>query len=436
MDSGVMGHPKQVEVYEHGLFNAKEILSSHKHEFRPTTNSGSVIEFDIKPLPGKLYDVKSMTLFFKMGIRKKKEGNWVDIEAGDLAKIGFCNNYPHAIWGSTTVKVDDTEIGESTGNSYPYISYLQNLLSAKSSVQETLLKRRGFVKDQPRKFTNFDEGSAVRERTSNFTKSYVDFIIPIYNDIQTIEGNFLPPDTKMTVTLRRNSDDFVLIRAENDTTDYKIVLEDIHMKMFIMTPSPEALNRFYTRYRNKPLRLKYTQNVMKQYTVPNGNFDLTGHNLFFGENLPDQVFVVMQEQEATNGSLRKNPFYFAHFELSSANLVVNSVSEPSNPYTFHSTNNNIEMYYELLENTGTAPFEMDSINITPKEFRDGFFIIAWDRNPVKNNRVAPKQMEGGYMTIKMKTSVQLENNITVLAIGSYVGYLDFKNGKVLTENHF
>ena len=69
------------------------------------------------------------------------------------------------------------------------------------------------------------------------------------------QPSLLPPDTKMTVTLRRNSDDFVLIRAEGDDTDYKIVLEDIHMKMFIMTPSPEALNRFYTRYRNKPLHI-------------------------------------------------------------------------------------------------------------------------------------------------------------------------------------
>ena len=116
MDSGVMGHPKQVEVYEHGLFNAKEILSSHKHEFRPTTNSGSVIEFDIKQLPDpdKIYDVKSMTQFFKMGIRKKKEGKWVDIEDADLSKI----------FSSATVKVDGTEIGNSTGNSFPYIPSL------------------------------------------------------------------------------------------------------------------------------------------------------------------------------------------------------------------------------------------------------------------------------------------------------------------------
>ena len=39
------------------------------------------------------------------------------------------------------------------------------------------------------------------------------------------------------------------------------------------------------------------------------------------------------------------------------------------------------MYYELLENTGTAPFEMDSIDISPLEFRSGYFIMAWDRNP-------------------------------------------------------
>ena len=70
METGVLGHSKQVEGYEHGLFTTAEIASSQKVEYRPTTTQGNV-EFDIKPLPGKIYDVKSMTLFGKMGIRKK-----------------------------------------------------------------------------------------------------------------------------------------------------------------------------------------------------------------------------------------------------------------------------------------------------------------------------------------------------------------------------
>ena len=435
MDSGVMRYPKQVEVYEPGLFSAKEIASSQKQEFRPTTTSSSVIEFDIKALPGKIYDVKSMTLFFKMGIRKKVDGDWVKLEQTDIPKIGVCNNTPQAIWSSATVKVFDTEIGDSTGNTYPYLSYLQTLLSARKGVQDTLLERRSFIKDEATKWEAINDAtSATRRRSAYFKKEWRPFIIPIHNDLQTIGGNFLPPNTKMTVTLKRNPDDFVLIKTGE--VEYKIVVDDVHLKMFSMTPTPAALNRFYTRFKYKPPTLSFSQNVLKTYTVTKGNYDLSCHNLFFGDNLPDQVFVVMVNQEAFNGTTTKDPFKFEHFDLTSANLVVNGASEPSIPYAFDATDNNIEMYYELLENTGTAPFEMDSIDISELEFRSGYFIMAWDRNPVKNNRVAPMKMDGGNMSIKLKTKVALQDNITVLVYGSYVNKLQFNNDHVLTENHF
>ena len=432
--SGVMGHSKQVEGYEHGLFTASEIASSQKTEYRPTTNSASLVEFDIKALPGKIYDVKSMTLFFKMGIRKKVNGEWIKITANDTKNIGLCNNTPQAVWSNASIKVVDTEIGDSTGNTYPFLSYLQTLLSARKGVEKTLLERRNFIKDEPMEWESLNDGTKNRARAASFTKEWLPFIIPLHNDLQTIEGHFLPPNTKMTVTLKRSPDEFVLMKTGD--IEYKIVLDDIHLKMFTMTPTPTALNRFYTRFRNKPPKLSYTQNVLKTYTVPSGNLDLSCHNLFFGDNLPDQVFVVMVDQKAFNGTTTKDPFKFQHFDLTSANLVVNSVSEPSTPYAFDVTYNNIEMYYELLENTGTAPFEMDSIDISPLEFRSGYFIMAWDRNPVKNNRVAPVKMDGGYMSIKLKTKTALTNNITVLVYGSYVNELQFKNDHVVTENNY
>ena len=432
--SGVMGHSKQVEGYEHGLFTALDIASSQKQEYRPTTSSATLTEFDIPPLPDKIFDIKSMTLFFNMGVRKRVNNEWKNLAAADVKKIGVCNNTPQSAFASITITVADKEIGDSTGNNYSYLANMQTLFSSRPGVQDTLLERRNFIKDQWDKWDSFDDDSANRERSAGFLKEWMPFTIPIHNDLLTIEGHFLPPNTKLKVTLKRSSDDFLLTKTGND--EYKVVIDDIHLKMYTMTPTPAALNRFYTRFRNKAPTLSYTQNVMKTYTVPRGNYDLSCHNLFFGDNLPDQVFVVMLDQDRYNGTMSKDPFKFDHFDLTSANLVVNGVSEPSNPYTFDVTTNNTEMYYELLENTGTAPFEMDCINISPLEFRSGYFIMAWDRNPVKNNRAPPRKMDGGYMSIKMKTKTELPRNITVLVYGSYINELQFKNDTVVTQNHF
>ena len=438
MDSGIgiMGHSKQVGVYEHGLFSPSDIESSQKIEYRPMTSvtDDGPVEFNIPPTPGKIFDVHSMTLFGKMGIRKLKAGTtneWEKLVVADLNNVGVINNIYQSLWESVGIKVNDTEI---ENNNYHVGAYLQTLCGAQESAQKTIMERRLFIKDPYNKWDSLDAESANYKRGANFKNEWTQFVVPLYNDLQTTVGNYLPPNTKMTVTLRRSSNDFCLMKQGTGT--YKIVLDDLRLKMMVMTPSAAALNRFNTRYKTKGPKVTYTKNVLKTYTVPAGNFDLSCHNLFFGDRLPDQVFVAMVDQEAFSGDTAQNPYQFKHFDLTTASLVVNGVSEPSIPYSFDKTHDNISLYYELLENTGTRPFENESINITPLEFRAGYFILAWDRNPVKNNRLGPTRMDGGYMSVRMKTKTALADNITVLVFGSYINDMEFKNDSVKIENHF
>ena len=153
---------------------------------------------------------------------------------------------------------------------------------------------------------------------------------------------------------------------------------------------------------------------MKAFTATQGSCDLSQNRIFSGDQLPDQVFVVLVKQKAYNGSLDKNfanPFYFEHFHVKDACLVVNGVSEPSPPYAFNVKDNQLEMFYELMENTGTAPFEMDSLSITPEEFRTGYFIMAWDRNPVKNSRQTPRKMGGTRAGGKCRRASEILNSL-------------------------
>ena len=435
MDSGIgiMGHSKQVEAYEHGLFSSSEIKSSQKIEYRPMTTltDDGPVEFIIPPTPGKIYDVHSMTMFGKFGIRKQNGNVWEKLVDADLKKVGVINNIYGSLWEHVSIKVNDTEI---VNNHYNFGAYFQTLFGTQENVQNTIMERRLWMKDPWNKWNSLDADSANYKRGQHFKNEWTQFIVPFYTDLQTVVGNFLPPNTKLTVTLRRSPNNFCLMKSGDVT--YKIVLDDLRLKMFTMTPTPAALSRFNTRYKSKPPKVVYTKNVMKTFTVPAGNFDLSCHNLFFGDTLPDQVFVAMVNQKAFNGDTSLNPYNFEHFDLSEASLVVNGVSEPSTPYTFDKTHDNISLYYEMLENTGTRPFENESVNITPLEFRAGYFIMVWDRNPVKNNRLAPTKMDGGYMSLNLKTKTALTDNITVLVFGSYISEMEFKNDTVVIEKHF
>lgn len=181
------------------------------------------------------------------------------------------------------------------------------------------------------------------------------------------------------------------------------------------------------------LKIKYTQNVLKTFAVPAGAVELKQHNLFFGNRLPDRVYLAFVEQEAYNGDCLKNPFNFETAGMKEAALIVNGVSEPSPPYSFEEGIDEKELYFSFLENTGTSSFEMDSVNVTFEEFKKGYFILPFDRSPTKDNGLYTHKSQGGSITVNVKSKKALDKNFMVLVFGSYDSSLIFVDDKVITE---
>ena len=151
-------------------------------------------------------------------------------------------------------------------------------------------------------------------------------------------------------------------------------------------------------------KIKYTQNILKSFAVPKGSVQLTHHNLFFGNRLPDRVYLAFVEQEAYNGHVNKNPFNFETAGMREASLLVNGASEPHPPFKFESGENEKDLYFNFLLNTGTSSCEMESVNVTMEEFQKGSFIIPFDRSLTKDNGLYTHKTEGGNMSItKTKT---------------------------------
>ena len=75
------------------------------------------------------------------------------------------------------------------------------------------------------------------------------------------------------------------------------------------------------------LRIKYTQNILKTFAVPQGSVELSQHNLFFGNRLPNRIYLAFVEQDAYNGNFKKNPFNFEQADIREAYLSINGISQ-------------------------------------------------------------------------------------------------------------
>ena len=437
---GIGGHSKNIEEMTSSkldLFSPTIIEKGVEKGFRvlyyPSSYFGNdgLLEVVIHPDPEKYIDVPTMLLHAKARLMKEGEnGALTPVRRED--KVTLANNGLQSLWSTGVVTLNDTEIGETSTNSYAYGAYLQTFLGAKQSCKDTLLKSRLFMKEKIVGTPNFMELESYQTRQMlTSPNGWFEINMPIHNDLMTAT-KYLPPNSKLTVTFKRASEAFSLHQL--DDSNYKIEVKDLHLSVVKYSVNEAILNHYHKTKKTITPTIPYTKNVLKTYPVTRGNYDLSNHNLFYGNRLPERVYIMMVDQDAFNGNKKKSPYQFQHYDMKDACLMVNNVSEPSNPYKLDIENDEFkDLYFQFLENTGTSPFEMDSVDIDIEDYYFGNFILAFDRSPTKDNGLYTHKMEGGHLGIRMHCKKPLEQNIQVLVYASYSSKIEFVEDKVTLE---
>ena len=315
---------------ENDIENSIQVVSSVVIRPVITTTSKGPFNFEVPSDPIKFTDAESFRLHGKMKIVKQDGTKLTD------QKVGTVNNIFHSLWSKVNVKINDVDIGDSSGSWYAYKAYLENHLSYSKSAKEKILSYKGYFPDTAEKFD--DVGSAAADsdneglikRIKLFSKSeWVYFCININSDLSTLR-KYLPPNMKLEFTFERADDKFCLL-SHDETTKYEIKLDDMRMSFKRYTPSRIVFEDYFKKLKAGMIpRLPIDRSLIKQYIVGSGNSDLSSFNLIRGDQLPEQVIIGIVEQAAFDGKVSKNPFNFHHFDVREASLVVNGVNEPAN----------------------------------------------------------------------------------------------------------
>jgi len=419
----------------------KGVSKSYKTEIRPQSISSGdgPTEFHISPDPEKFLDIQSLTLHGRVGVEKKVDGKWISVSGTPSSALdwGVINNIYQSLFSSVTVKLNDYEIGDLASYSYPYNAYLQTLLSSPASKSGiNILKTRGFIKDAIYHMSkpSLASNSACFDRTLPFaTRALHDFCINLHNDVFNVE-KYLPPGTKISITLRRSDDDFLIWKDAKNTSDYRFIVQDLHIKVRLLEVYPDVLKHHLKMVKEVgACKIKYTRNTIKSFAVPKGSVEMKSHNLFFGSKLPNRVYLAFVEQDNYNGTPYSNPFNFEVANCKEASLLVNGISEPSVPYTLEKGVTQKELYYDFMENCGTSPYEFDSVDVSYDEYFNGYFVLCFDRSPTKDNGLYSHKSDGGSLTVRVKCSAPLEKNMMVLCFASYDSNLIIVEDKVITD---
>lgn len=402
------------------------------------TTPGTVVDFNMESDPVKWTDPQTVELHGKMGIEfRRLQGTvgtikWAPVstltENDNAPKFGLVNNYLRSLFSSCVVYVNDLELGDNTTNAYPYMTYMQTLLSTSIAHRNSnVLLELGWKKDIKTATDAPDttESGPFMERRKPFLENaMVDFHIPLMNDLNNME-KFLPPGVRLKFALKRNEDKFVLWTPQDNTYEFRIVLSDLKISLRQYEMEDLVQENYKRNYVLPPpdkrgrLRLKFIQNEFKTFAVPKDQTTLKQQNLFSSQHLPDKVYVAVVEQGAFNGDRHKDPFKFEMVNMRRAFLRVNNEMVPNPPYEYDAVENRNSCYNIFLKNTGTGPFEMDGVDVSKDEWKNGYCVYAFDRSPTKDNGLYSHPPTAGTMSLTIETSEPTPKHYMVAVMACY-----------------
>jgi hypothetical protein len=118
--------------------------------------------------------------------------------------------------------------------------------------------------------------------------------------------------------------------ASEDGANYRVKLTDAYLKISKVKVNPGISVAHEIALKKGPAIYPICRVECKNFIVPAGNPSLRKDNLFNGVVLKTFVFGLV-ESEAFNGALKKNPYNFQHFRVSSIEITVNGVEMPFKP---------------------------------------------------------------------------------------------------------
>ena len=328
------------------------------------------------------------------------------VEADDLGPV---NSLGTVMFENVEIMVNDRLLNPASAANSHYKSYIETVLSYEKSAESTHLRSQLFAMDTAGKFETFTEdnkGFTERAVVVKNSRTF-DMFSPIMADFLRA-NNHLAPGHKLTIKLTRAPDAFLLCGPAALPSTYKLHIlsmelhyDRIRLRESVPTPRIE--------------RYLMTGTVLKKFPIAQ-NMQTETLKIHNGGVKPKTVIVGMVRTSAAEGTLRRNPLYLEHFNVSELQLKIDGKPVPSAPYkpNFNVTPKLVNREYSaLFRNTGA--FRMDRGNLIDRVmWESGCTLFAWDLTVDRCNGFHLHQSTEGVIELDLTWRQALTNPITVL----------------------
>lgn len=332
---------------------------------------GGPIQFNISPSNDCYLDLNDTMLYLKCSItpvdKLKKPA------ADECAPVNLLLS---SLFSDVEVKLGE-KVVFGGNHMYNYMSFISTLLNVDDNVKRTQLRAAGFLKDEAGKLDD-KTNSAHRERSKWISQPFEvcgALNLPFFQ-----QGRYVLPKLPVHLKFTRAKQEFCLMNF-SATGAVQLVIETavLYVRRVYVQPSILKAHEDGLQHHNAIYPLQRPD--ITNYTIGKGA-QSDSRQILISSEKPKLLVVALVDNEAFNGTYKRSPFNFQHFDITYLSLTKDGEPIPAPPLQ-PDFENNIYMreYLSMVQNMELFNTRTESNGILPRDFANGSTLFVFNLTP-------------------------------------------------------
>lgn len=428
-DFFIEGQPSELELFDlPPTQTAVENIKMENIQPTSTISNNSPILFNISGQNGMEYlDLKRSQMYVKLRVKHKDNSKLTTKE--DVSPV---NLLLHALFSQIDVSIQGRVLSTTSGF-YPYKAYIQSLLRYGYDAKASQLTTQLWLSDTTGSFddvdfTNGDNTNGVIRMVYIADSKVVDLQGPILHDLFQID-RYLLNQVGVNIKFHQSPSEFCLLSNENK--EYKIDIEQMILRVAKVQINPAVITAHNAMLSTTNAKYPFTKTDITSLVLSTGTLNFSW-NQVFQDNCPNTVIVGFVSSTAASGSLTKNPFNFANYDLNQISVSVDGIPVDGGPMQikYDSVNGNtITPVLTNLFEVAKKWLDDEGIAINRDDISGGYSLYAFDTQPNFYSTDYLSLKKQGKIRIDAHFGTALPHTVNCIVFAERQGYFEITQSR-------
>lgn len=387
------------------------VESGYYQEYRPVTviDTDAPIEFQVSPSDDYI-DLSHTQLELKIKITTENGE-----ELTNAHTVAPVNCLLSSLFEHVSIDLNNKTITPPS-NAYHYRSFIETLLNYSGEAKSTHLASSLFVMDEAGKMDDV-AGSGFVKRKSMMRNGVIELSGYLHSELMS-QDKYLINGVGIRLKFYRSKHDFALMKKAEDTTKYKITIQEAILLVRKAKINPSVLIAHERALSRSNVKIPINRVDIKAITIPSNIQSKMLDNIYIGQ-LPKRVIIGMVSSISFNNSPFKNPFNFVHNNHTQVTLSADSNTQVRAIKSDFDKGQYLQAYLSMFTSSGVF-FADTGNNITKEEYANGFSLLGFDltedMSASSNHLSVPRQ---GSLRLDVQFSKPLPESIALIVYAEF-----------------